>query len=152
MAGACERLAGPIPNAEKASEADLAFHQALARAAHNELFLVLLDSIDAPLLEIRIETFEALPHRAEIAFEAHSRIIREIRARNVEGARQAMQEHLDDVLLAWRVVKTELDQEHSETIAEPLSASLPSIDVEKSAPGADLAAAVGRSREERDDR
>jgi GntR family transcriptional repressor for pyruvate dehydrogenase complex len=102
LAGACDELAAEVGETERAAEADFAFHRLLARATHNEMFLVLLDAIDAPLMEIRIETFESIPERPAVALQAHSDIYREICNGNVLGARQTMHDHLDDVLLAWR--------------------------------------------------
>ena len=38
---------------ERAAEFDLEFHREIARATHNELFLILMDAIGEALLEIR---------------------------------------------------------------------------------------------------
>jgi GntR family transcriptional repressor for pyruvate dehydrogenase complex len=102
LAWACDELSAATGDAARASNADYAFHRLLAQATHNEMFPVLLDAIDAPLMEIRIETFESIPERPAVALQAHSDIYREICNGNVLGARQTMHDHLDDVLLAWR--------------------------------------------------
>jgi GntR family transcriptional repressor for pyruvate dehydrogenase complex len=116
LAASCEALAELLDDAEAASKADIEFHRVLARCTHNELFLVVLDAIDEPLKEIRLETFETVARRAHVALESHRRIYREVRARHAEGARAAMQEHLDDVLLAWRQVKTLNEREAFEPV------------------------------------
>jgi GntR family transcriptional regulator, transcriptional repressor for pyruvate dehydrogenase complex len=103
---ACEQLAAVVEDPEAAAPADIEFHRLLAHSTHNELFLVLLDSLNEPLAEIRLETFQTVTDRAAVALEAHRLIAREVRARNGAGARAAMKDHLDDVLLAWRKVKT----------------------------------------------
>jgi GntR family transcriptional repressor for pyruvate dehydrogenase complex len=105
LAASCESLAELLDDPEAASEADIEFHRVLARSTHNELFLVVLDSIDEPLKEIRLETFETVARRADLALASHRLIFREVQARHAEGARAAMRDHLEEVLLAWRQVE-----------------------------------------------
>lgn len=102
----CEQLAAVLDDSEAAASADIEFHRTLARGTRNELFLVVLDALTEPLAEIRLETFKTVTDRSSVALASHRRIAKEIRARNGAGARAAMQEHLDDVLVAWRKVKT----------------------------------------------
>jgi GntR family transcriptional repressor for pyruvate dehydrogenase complex len=73
--------------------ADVAFHDALARATHNPLYGVLLSSIVDMLLEVRL-TGVGLPDTPQKAYQHHQAIYRCIQAGDRAGARKAMQEHL----------------------------------------------------------
>src|ERR1700735_5529674 len=79
-------------------EADLDFHLALAEAAGNPLILSLLDSIVGLLREQRSRIFnvDGGPERGQFH---HKRILAAIEQRNPESAREAMREHLQQVLL-----------------------------------------------------
>jgi GntR family transcriptional regulator, transcriptional repressor for pyruvate dehydrogenase complex len=78
-------------------EADLDFHLALAEAAGNPLILSLLDSIVGLLREQRSRIFEVEggPERGQYH---HKRILAAVEKRNSETARDAMREHLRQVL------------------------------------------------------
>jgi GntR family transcriptional repressor for pyruvate dehydrogenase complex len=114
LAEACDHMAQVLSDIKLAADADVAFHRLLARSTHNELFTVLLDAIGEPLVEIRLETLASGSMRTDTALEAHRAILREVSRRNAEGARAAMREHLDAVLLAWRKVATQLKAEEAE--------------------------------------
>jgi GntR family transcriptional repressor for pyruvate dehydrogenase complex len=75
---------------------DLAFHAALAAATHNELYSVLLSPIASLSFEFRMTTF-SYDARGTIdgALVHHRQILDQVQARNPEGARQAMRDHLD---------------------------------------------------------
>jgi GntR family transcriptional regulator, transcriptional repressor for pyruvate dehydrogenase complex len=132
LAESCEELAGVLDDAKAAVEADLAFHSRLARSTHNELFTVLLDAIVGQLIEIRVDTFQTVEHRAEIALAAHRAIYKQVAGKAAEGARAAMREHLDDVLVTWLKLTSQLqapDPEtpsdgHGPTLDGPVGASL----------------------------
>lgn len=83
-------------------EADLDFHLALAEAAGNPLILSLLDSIVGLLREQRVRIFnvEGGPERGQFH---HKRILAAVEARNADAARQAMRDHLEQVLADSRV-------------------------------------------------
>jgi GntR family transcriptional repressor for pyruvate dehydrogenase complex len=85
---------------EAMSEADIQFHRLLCDAAHNDLFLLLLDSISDALMAVRRATFVE-PGRVEVAASAHERILERLRARDPAGASHEMRAHLLDVELAW---------------------------------------------------
>jgi GntR family transcriptional repressor for pyruvate dehydrogenase complex len=91
---------------DSASIADVEFHEAIARATGNELFSVLLGSIADALVEIRKELLggesreEALA-RGEETFAHHTAILAAIGDRDADGARLAMQTHLDSVARLW---------------------------------------------------
>jgi GntR family transcriptional repressor for pyruvate dehydrogenase complex len=75
------------------AECDVAFHAALARATHNELFPILLDSVVDIMLKVREMGF-SVPGTPGRAFRYHQAILEQIKAGNPERARQAMREHL----------------------------------------------------------
>jgi GntR family transcriptional repressor for pyruvate dehydrogenase complex len=85
-------------------ENDVAFHLALAGATHNELFIVLLDSLSDIMLTVR-ETGFATPGAAAHAIEYHTRIYELVRDQDVAQARQVMSEHLD---ISERIFRTGL--------------------------------------------
>lgn len=97
----CQRMAAAGPDVEAASREDVEFHRAIARATHNELFTVMLDSIGDILLEIRRVTL-GLPGRRRDGVAYHERILDRIAAHDVPGAGEAMREHLEDADMAWR--------------------------------------------------
>jgi len=78
---------------EKA-DADVAFHRAIAVITHNDLYPVMLESIQGPLRDIRLATFELPPEVLPDAIGAHHRILEAIGAGNVDEAREAMSDHL----------------------------------------------------------
>jgi GntR family transcriptional repressor for pyruvate dehydrogenase complex len=79
---------------EQFAENDVAFHVALAEATHNELFVVLLDSLADVMLKVRQTGFEA-PGAPAHAMTYHRRIFEQVRDENVAEARHVMAEHLD---------------------------------------------------------
>lgn len=74
---------------------DVAFHAALAAAAHNELFPVLLNSISDVMAEVRQLGF-AVPGTHEAAVLHHERILAAVKARDAAAAVRAMKAHLRD--------------------------------------------------------
>ena len=86
---------------EAASKLDVMFHRAIAVATRNPLFVVMLDSIEPALLEIRRKTLGA-PGRPNRVLRAHAQILERIAAKDPEGAERAMGEHLEDSRAFWR--------------------------------------------------
>lgn len=82
------------------SALDVAFHRGIAAATHNPLYLVMLDSIEPVLLEIRRATLK-LPGRPRAALEAHGRVLEMLEARSPTKAERAMREHLADSRAMW---------------------------------------------------
>ncbi|HWQ14518.1 MAG TPA: FadR/GntR family transcriptional regulator [Roseiflexaceae bacterium] len=80
-------------NRDRFTSNDVQFHAALARATHNELFVVLLDSIADVLLEVRRMGFE-VPGSHQDALAYHQAIFEQVRAGDPPGAREAMSVHL----------------------------------------------------------
>jgi DNA-binding FadR family transcriptional regulator len=85
---------------EEASRLDLEFHREIARATDNELYLLLLDSIGEALLEIRRENLQS--GSAPETLRLHHEIFERIAARDPDGARKAMAQHLDHVEWHWQ--------------------------------------------------
>jgi GntR family transcriptional repressor for pyruvate dehydrogenase complex len=75
------------------ADLDLDFHMALAVATQNELFVVLLNSLRGVLLSIRHLGYST-PGNPQRALRYHRAILEQVKARNVKGAREAMQSHL----------------------------------------------------------
>jgi GntR family transcriptional regulator, transcriptional repressor for pyruvate dehydrogenase complex len=100
MRDSCEQMASVLDNVEHASRADVEFHRAVAESTHNQLFVVMLDSIVGLLLDIRRETI-GLPRRADQALADHRAILQQIASHEATGAREAMRAHLEFVLRAW---------------------------------------------------
>jgi GntR family transcriptional regulator, transcriptional repressor for pyruvate dehydrogenase complex len=98
---ACERMEASTKDVRKAAIADLEFHRVIAKATGNELYVVLLDAIGDALLEIRRGNL-ARAGVTEETLAAHRKILDRIVARDADGARAAMEAHLDHVLRVWR--------------------------------------------------
>lgn len=79
---------------------DAEFHRCVARATHNPLYLVVLDSIGEPIMTLRRGTL-SLPDRPQRAIAAHRSILDRIAAHDPEGAREAMRAHLVDSRTEW---------------------------------------------------
>jgi GntR family transcriptional repressor for pyruvate dehydrogenase complex len=95
-----ERMRRETSDVEAAARDDLEFHRAIARATHNELFLLLMDSIGSSLIDIRRENLGS--GSAPMTLSQHEEILELIGAHDPEGARRAMQAHLDGVASFWR--------------------------------------------------
>lgn len=93
----CARAEEP----EITSQLDVGFHRAVAASVHNPLFLVMLDSIEPILLEIR-RRVALVPGRPGRAIEAHAGILDCIRRRDPDAAQRAMTEHLQESRTIWR--------------------------------------------------
>ena len=86
---------------EKSVQHDLAFHRSLATATHNELFLVLHDSMGEMLLEVRRRNLSRGPTERRLVVGMHRRIRDAVAAHDPEAAKQAMREHLEHVQATW---------------------------------------------------
>lgn len=101
----CERMREAAGDTEAASREDVAFHRAVAEAAHNPLFVIMLDSIGDVMLEIRRATL-GIPGRARKGVAAHRKILARVAAHDPDGAREAMREHLLDSDEAWQKLQS----------------------------------------------
>ena len=90
-----DHMTAASDDVEDAARDDLEFHRAIARATHNDLFLLLLDSIAGVLIDIMRENLGS--GSTPKTLEQHRRILDSIVAGDVNGASAAMANHLDDV-------------------------------------------------------
>lgn len=93
--GYINRMEETVGDRQAFSEADVAFHVALAQATQNQLFVILLDSIAGVMFRVRElgNRVRSAPGHA-IAF--HKKIYRQVKAGDSEQAKQMMLEHLLD--------------------------------------------------------
>ena len=96
---ACERFEREISDIDRAALADIDFHREIAACTHNELYVVLLDSIGPALLDIRRDALAA--GAAADTIDQHRRILDQIVAHDRDSARQAMHEHLQAIEAGW---------------------------------------------------
>jgi len=90
-------------NTDLASLVDLEFHRVIARATHNDLFLLLMDSIGSSLIDIRRENLASEAGPAATLAQ-HESVLERIAAHDASGARKAMAAHLDGVAELWRTM------------------------------------------------
>jgi GntR family transcriptional repressor for pyruvate dehydrogenase complex len=81
---------------ETAALVDVEFHRSIARATHNELYLVLLDAIGQSQIELRRSNL-GQGGSGPLTITHHLAILTAIRERDPDQAREAMQTHLDHV-------------------------------------------------------
>jgi GntR family transcriptional repressor for pyruvate dehydrogenase complex len=86
--------------------ADLRFHRAVMRAAHNRYFEIVLD----PLTEVFQQQIK-LTNSYDTGWELHRSIFQEIRARNPIGARQAVRRLMKQTLSDSRKALKEFSQD-----------------------------------------
>ena len=101
---ACQHIGECLANLERTVgtvepyvDADVRFHEALAKAANNEILKLLLDSVRGALREnIRI-LVQLHPAAVSGAMVFHRRIAEAVQSHNPPAARAAMREHLESV-------------------------------------------------------
>jgi GntR family transcriptional repressor for pyruvate dehydrogenase complex len=97
-----EQMDNACDDVELTVQYDIAFHRALASATHNELFLVLHDSMGEMLLEVRRQNLtRGGADRRRLVVDLHRRIRDAVEAHEPEAARAAMAEHLGAVQRGW---------------------------------------------------
>jgi GntR family transcriptional repressor for pyruvate dehydrogenase complex len=95
-----ERMTAESGDVDAAARDDIEFHRLIALATHNELYLVLLDSIGTALLDIRRGNLGS--GAAPRTLQEHARVLDAITAHDPASARHAMEAHLDGVAGIWR--------------------------------------------------
>jgi len=90
-----------IGDADEAAVHDLEFHRVIARATHNELYLVLMDSIGRSHIDIRRSNLGG-GRSGPSTVKQHRAILAAIRDRDPVRARAAMTAHLEQVARVWR--------------------------------------------------
>jgi GntR family transcriptional repressor for pyruvate dehydrogenase complex len=96
-----EQMDSSCEDIESTVQFDIAFHRALATATHNELFLVLHDSMGEMLLEVRRRNLSRGADRRRLVVEMHRRIRDAVANHDPEAARVAMIDHLGAVQKGW---------------------------------------------------
>jgi GntR family transcriptional repressor for pyruvate dehydrogenase complex len=96
-----EQMDNSCEDIEKTVQFDIAFHRALATSTHNELFLVLHDSMGEMLLEVRRRNLARGAERRRLVVEMHRRIRDAVAAHDPDAARAAMVDHLGAVQESW---------------------------------------------------
>lgn len=81
-------------NAESFTEADQAFHLAIAKAARNSVLYHVLDTLRHIIRIWIFKTFSEYPNR-QAGFDEHAAIFAALEARDPDAARRAMAAHLD---------------------------------------------------------
>lgn len=76
-------------------DADVAFHAEIARAAQNAVVGVLLQPLTDLLRESRMKSFSG-PRMVRLRLRQHEEIFERIKARDSQGAQEAMARHLSD--------------------------------------------------------
>jgi GntR family transcriptional regulator, transcriptional repressor for pyruvate dehydrogenase complex len=74
---------------------DMTFHVRLAAATHNQLLVLLLDSMSGVMARVRELGYE-VPNTHEQALAYHQNIFTQVELASRDGARQAMREHIDN--------------------------------------------------------
>ncbi len=101
---------------EQFIQADLGFHEAMAQATKNSLFPVLLSSIVDLLRDFRRKASSA-PGAPEAALAYHREILEKIGARDAEGARKAMIEHMNNAeMLVEEAIETSPANTNTQTL------------------------------------
>jgi GntR family transcriptional repressor for pyruvate dehydrogenase complex len=97
------RQASRVERGELAVEEDSEFHLALAQATGNPVVVHVVQTINDLLLESRLRSLQT-PDRPRRSLGGHRRILAALRARDPEGARQAMLDHLEEISQTLRSV------------------------------------------------
>jgi GntR family transcriptional regulator, transcriptional repressor for pyruvate dehydrogenase complex len=88
-------MAATVDQPERFTDADVAFHMELARAAHNATLASVHSSLQSML---RVWIKKVLSHydrSREALVDEHRRVLEAVRAKNPAGAEAAMREHLE---------------------------------------------------------
>ena len=101
MEQAIAALHNPRLSPREYAEIDVAFHACLAAASGNPLFGILSQSLNAVMIDPIRFTFERSTSARNDTIQEHGRILDRVKARDPEGARQAMAESLIDAPHNW---------------------------------------------------
>jgi len=101
LARICDEMQAAANDAEQFAFKDSEFHRRLAQTTHNPLMALLLDSVQKMMAEVRTLVSKQ-PNLSERVMPTHTRILECVTAREPDGARAAMREHLDIALAIQR--------------------------------------------------
>jgi GntR family transcriptional repressor for pyruvate dehydrogenase complex len=85
----------------RAARIDTQFHRLIATMTRNDLFVIMLDSLDDVMLRVRLQAMPTPGDRENGASE-HGAILDAIRARDPAAARRAMSDHLTSAYRTFR--------------------------------------------------
>lgn len=77
---------------------DVEFHALLAAATQNPLLIVLVNSLNNVMKQVRLQLVNHLQGMPQRAYFYHSRILKEVKGHHADGARAVMQAHLADTI------------------------------------------------------
>ena len=93
-----EAMASDCDDLAKTTRHDIAFHETIARASHNALFLQIVGSF-GPLMQVAVPTAwrtRTTKKQRTVIIQRHRAVAHAIFERDVEGAIQAMHAHFDN--------------------------------------------------------
>jgi GntR family transcriptional repressor for pyruvate dehydrogenase complex len=102
IAAAHERFRVALDGERPPTQADIAFHRAIAVAAQNAVYVLVLDTLADALAVIREEQAAAAPQSVREALDEHAAVLEAIEAGDPERARQAMARHLEKATRGMR--------------------------------------------------
>ena len=91
------------PDLKRCAELDIAFHQALCRAARNELFGVVVEPLNELLTVTRRRALDR--SGAEVAAQSHRDLLEAVRQRDPKRAAACMGEHIDMTMKSLTNIK-----------------------------------------------
>lgn len=86
-----------IDDIPRAARIDTQFHRAIAAMTHNDLFIIMLDSLSDVMLQVRLQAMPT-PNDRENGLVEHQAVLDAIRERDAAAARRAMSDHLASAL------------------------------------------------------
>ncbi|MBP6690462.1 MAG: FadR family transcriptional regulator [Hyphomonadaceae bacterium] len=95
-----EAMATDKDDLARRTQHDIAFHNAIAQASHNVLFIQIVASF-APLMEVAVPTAwrtRVAKSQQEVMIDRHRAVAEAIRARDPKAAARAMALHFDDAI------------------------------------------------------
>jgi GntR family transcriptional repressor for pyruvate dehydrogenase complex len=116
-----EQMKASLNDRTKFSALDLEFHIALAKASGNSLTMDLISMIRGQLARA-LNRVLVLPNARPLSLDEHLRIVGRIRDRDAEGARKAMDIHLNAALERYRK-RIAIDKTSNESSATPKAAA-----------------------------
>ncbi|HZY44667.1 MAG TPA: FadR/GntR family transcriptional regulator [Anaerolineae bacterium] len=106
------------------ADQDAEFHTTLAQTTHNPLYSVLLGSIRDLMQEVRLSVSHN-PDLFATVMPDHYRILDRIIAKDVDGARQTMQAHLEHARSIQQAFLAQQESAKAAEVAEPAGADQP---------------------------
>jgi GntR family transcriptional repressor for pyruvate dehydrogenase complex len=113
-----ERFRVALDGERPPTDADIAFHRAIAVAAHNGVFVLVLDTLAEALALVREQQAAAAPASVREALGEHAAVLEAIEAGDPEHARQAMTRHLEKATRGMRQARRRMGRQ-----SEPSAAS-----------------------------